>query len=95
MYKAIQTKIENTSMQEYYDAGGNLTAYKITPANGFKLHINTRDEEVIDEHTGEKTGEVILGFTTSFVRVCHNYDFVKNPLEIYAVKDDIKEEGAK
>ena len=95
MYKSIPTKFENTDMQEYYDAHGNLTAYKISPAIGFKLHINSRDEEVIDEMTGEKTGEVILGFTTSFVRVCHNYDFAQNPLAIYALKDDTKEGGDK
>ena len=95
MYKSTQTKFENTVMQEYYDAHGNLTAYKISPAYGFKIHINSRDEEVIDEHTGEKTGELILGFTTSFIRVCHNYDFAKNPLQIYAAKDEEEEGGDK
>jgi|GEM_PF-5199071 len=95
MYKKIPTKIENTDMQEYYDSDGTLTAYKISPAIGFKLHINSRDEEVIDEMTGEKTGEVILGFTTSFIRVCHNYDFDENPLAIYALKDDAQEGGDK
>lgn len=72
-------------MQEYYDANGNATAFKIVPQDGYKIHISSRDTEVIDEISGEKTGEIKPGYTTSFIRLCYSYDFETNPLDIYAL----------
>ena len=84
MYKSIESKIENTIF-EAREKDGKIISYRIRPAEGYKLHEITLDEPILNEETGEETGEVKLGFTTAYVTAGSNYDFVKNERQIYAV----------
>ena len=84
MYKNIEPIIENTVMQERYDKNGKMINYVISPKEGYKLHANSRDEVVLDEN-GNETGEIKKGYTKGIVTAFHDYDFEKNPREIYAV----------
>ena len=81
---------ENTTMQAYYNSENVLKSYYISPIEGYVLHVNSYDTEVIDEETGEPTGEIILGYIPypAFTSVWHTYDFVTNPFNIYAVPQD-------
>ena len=87
MYKDIETLIENTTMKERYNDNNELINYVISPNEGYVLHENSRDEIVLDEN-GNETGDVKKGYTSGIVTVLANYDFEKNPREIYAVKED-------
>ena len=81
MKKMEKPIIENTEMFECIDEStGELQHYHIYPADGYKLHEKSRDEM-------EETGETKLGFTKGVVTALANYDFDKNPREIYAVKE--------
>lgn len=90
MYKDIETKIENTVMQERYNDNGELINYVISPEEGYKLHEKSRDEIVPDEN-GNETGDIKKGYTEGIVTVLVDYDFEKNDREIYAVKENIEE----
>lgn len=85
MYKNVKTKIENTIMQKRTNEDGKIINYTILPVDGNLLHEKSRDEIVLDDK-GNETGEVIKGYTNGLVTVFANYDFTKNPREIYAVK---------
>ena len=73
--------IENAIIEEV--TINNIKAYKIRPCEGYKLHEKSRDEVVTDEY-GNETGEIKKGYTTGVVTAGINYDFEKNPREIYA-----------
>lgn len=88
MYKDIEPKIENTIFEGMIDTNGELMSYRISPAEGYKLHEITLDEEVFDEETLEPTGGIKLGFTKAYTTAGVNYDFDKNERQIYAVKDE-------
>lgn len=81
---------ENTTMQAYYNNSNVLRSYYIAPIEGYVLHHTSYDTEVIDEATGEPTGEIILGYIPypASVTVGYNYDFEANPKQIYAVPAD-------
>ena len=85
MYKRIKTKIEHATTKARLDADGNIISYRISPNEGYKLHEITLDEIVVDEN-GNETGEVIPGFTESYVTAGNGYDFEKNERQIYVVK---------
>ncbi|MBR1969587.1 MAG: hypothetical protein IKA17_04445 [Clostridia bacterium] len=87
MYRDIETKIENTIMQERVNENGDVVNYTILPCDGYKLHEKSRDEIATDEY-GNETGKIIKGYTTGLVTTLANYDFKENPREIYAVKED-------
>lgn len=93
MYKQIEAKLENTIF-EAREMDGKITSYVIRPQEGYKLHEITLDEPVFDEETMQETGKKKLGFTTEFVTAGANYDFEKNPREIYAVKEEDDERSA-
>lgn len=76
--------IENAVIEEV--TINNNKAYKIRPKKGYKLHEKSRDEAVIDEN-GNETGEIKLGYTSGIVTTGAEYDFEKNPREIYAVEE--------
>ena len=80
MYKETESKIENTIFEARTDEKGNILSYRISPKEGYKLHEITLDE------TNEETGEVKLGFTTSYITAGVNYDFEKNERQIYALE---------
>lgn len=89
MYREINPLIENTRCEERIDdKTGALISYRIYPLDGYKLHENSLDEQILDENTMEETGEVRLGYTKSFVTAGRKYDFKKNLRKIYAVKDE-------
>lgn len=86
MYVNVTPVFENTTMQEFRnDTTNALIAYYIYPCEGYVLHSSSYDDPVIDEETGEETGEVILGYIDSFVMLNRLYNFQANPLNIYAV----------
>lgn len=80
MYKKTEAKIENTIFEARTDKDENILSYRISPKEGYKLHEITLDE------TNEETGEVKLGFTTSYITAGVNYDFKKNERQIYALE---------
>lgn len=87
MYKPSETKIENTVF-ETREKGGKVISYRISPKEGYKLHEITLDEPILDEETGEETGEVKKGYTTAFVTAGANYDFETNERQIYSIPDE-------
>ncbi len=87
MYKETASKLENTIFEARIDENGEVISYRIRPAEGYKLHEITLDEEEVDELTLEFTGEIKPGFTKSYVTAGANYDFHKNERQIYAVKE--------
>ena len=86
MYKEIEPLIPNT-ICEAREVDGKISSYRISPAEGYKLHEITLDEPIINEETHEETGEIKLGFTKAYVTAGANYDFDLNDREIYAVPD--------
>ena len=86
MYKNIESLVGNT-ICEAREIDGKVISYRISPEKGYKLHEITLDENVVNEETGNETGEIKKGFTTSYITAGADYDFVKNDREIYAVKD--------
>jgi hypothetical protein len=89
-YEEFEPKIENTTMQKMIDEKTDEPiAYRIAPIEGYKLHSESRDEEIVDPETLELTGETKLGYVhyPSFVQVGYDYDFKENQHKIYAVKD--------
>ena len=76
---------ENTTMQESYNSSNQLIGYCVYPCEGYVLHTSSYDEPVIDEETGEETGEIIPGYIDSYVMLTRNYNFETNPLNIYAI----------
>ncbi len=87
MFKEIKPLIDNT-ICEAREVDGQVISYRISPAEGYKLHEVTLDEDVCDEVTLEPTGEKKLGFTTSYVTAGADYDFEKNERQIYSVPAD-------
>lgn len=85
MYKEIEPIIENTIFEARMSENEEILSYRIFPAEGYKLHEITLDEEVFDKETHESTGEIKKGYTTSYVTAGINYDFEKNDREIYAI----------
>ena len=90
MYKEIEPKIKNTVFEARTDENGEIISYRISPAEGYKLHEISLDEEVFNEESLESTGEFKIGFTKSYITAGANYDFIKNEREIYAQKEDEK-----
>jgi len=68
--------IPNTAMRKMIIDGAHK-GYSIQPLNGFKLHDNTIDIDIIDEATLEVTGKQ-FGYSPSSVDVTcgASYDFV-------------------
>lgn len=86
MYKENEPLIGNT-VCEAREKDGKIISYRIKPAEGYKLHEVTLDKKAVDEY-GNETGEIILGFTESYVTAGIGYDFKTNDREIYAVKEE-------
>lgn len=49
--------------------------YNITPNEGYVLHDNRCDEEILDPVTFEPTGEMLYRYATGMVSASKNYDF--------------------
>ena len=77
MYKPIDPKLKNTIF-EAREKDGKVISYRISPAEGYKLHEVTLDEPVIDKETHEETGEIKKGYTTAYVTAGGSYDFETN-----------------
>ena len=91
MYKEIEAKLENTIF-EAREENGEIISYRIRPADGYKLHEVTLDEEVMNEETLEPTGKIKLGYTKSYVTASGKYDFEKNDRKIYAKPENEEDE---
>jgi hypothetical protein len=78
------TLIENTTMQKRL-LDGVHKQYLITANEGYVLHDQLLDHEVLDPDSGEPTGEIILRYYQGTRTVAASYDFVANPREFYAV----------
>lgn len=90
-YEEIKTLVANTKTEKMIDEKSNeLISYRISPLEGYKLHSNIYDEEIIDEETLEPTGEIRLGYICfpSFIQVGCNYDFKKNPYKFFTIPND-------
>ena len=90
MYKEVEPLIPNT-ICEAREVEGKIISYKISPADGYKLHEITLDEPVINKETMIETGEVKKGYTTAFVTAGANYDFIANERQIYAVLNNVED----
>lgn len=49
--------------------------YEITPVDGYVLHDNRCDEEILNPETYEPTGEMLYRYATGMVSVKADYDF--------------------
>ena len=87
MYKDAESIIKNSIMKERYNDNGEKVNYIISPQKGYLLHEKSRDEAILDEN-GNEMGEIKKGYTRGIVTVLANYDFKKNPREIYAVTEE-------
>lgn len=92
MYKEIEPIIENTIFEARMSENEEILSYRIFPAEGYKLHETTLDEEVFDEETHESTGKIKKGYTTSYVTASGTYDFEKNDRQIYAKPENEEDE---
>ena len=85
--KLEKTLIENTETQKCIDNDDTITAYLITPENGFVIHTKFHDDVIYDEN-GNDIVEKTLGYTASHILILSDYDFDANPYEIYAVRKE-------
>lgn len=76
----MQTLIENTTMQKYYNNEGEFLAYKIKPIEGYLLHDKNLDFPEFDEETMEETGVVFKGYSSAERTAWNNYEFT--PVEM-------------
>ena len=83
MYKSTDAKIENTIFEARTDKSDKIVSYRISPAEGYKLHEISLDETVVDEN-GVETGEIKKGYTQAYTTAGVKYDFEKNTRQIYA-----------
>ena len=71
----IEPMIENAVVVTRYNSSNQVSSYRITPNEGFVLHTKNYDFEVFDEETLESTGEILLGFTSTYISLGANYNF--------------------
>lgn len=69
------TLIENTITEKYINSSGVHKAYYISPVEGYVLHDNRCDNEVLDPVTLMPTGEILYRYATGSTSVGKNYDF--------------------
>lgn len=93
MYKNTESKIENTIFEARTDKNGKVISYRISPAEGYKLHEISLDEPVVDDN-GILTGEIKKGFTHTYTTAGAKYDFIKNTRQIYAEEVDMVEDNS-
>ena len=93
MEDLIPTLVPNTTMQKAF-LNGVLQQYWITPCEGYVLHDKNLDMYEDFDENGNGIGEVTLGFYAGTKTVRHDYDFVANPREFYAVLETEVPEGA-
>lgn len=72
----VPTLIPNTTMKARINSTNDgIKTFWITPCEGYSLHDNRLDEEVIDSETMEATGEIILRYSKDTKTVRYDYDF--------------------
>lgn len=82
MFVKTDTVLIKNTKTEYCEVD---KAYRITPNDGYLLHTKFYDVPVINDETMEETGEIIKGYTDSYIVISSDYDFAENPYDIYAV----------
>ena len=85
--------VENTTMQKIF-RDGVFVQIGITPCEDYVLHDKNLDGYEDYDENGNGIGEVILGFYAGTKTVRHDYDFVINPREFYAVLETEVPDGA-
>lgn len=83
--KIIPSILPNATVNKIY-VDGVHTQFEIVPDEGFKLHDARLDTEEFNEGTFEFTGNIIKGFKTKGVTVRYDYDFEKNPNQLYSTE---------
>ena len=78
--------IPNTTITKGFLNGVHRT-YRITPNDGYVLHVKEWDNTAYDED-GNETGDVVLGYQTGMASVGFNYNWEENPREFFAVLAD-------
>ena len=87
MYVKIDSLIENTECEARIE-NETIVSYKIAPSDGYKLHEITLDTPKFDMEGNEIIGEIIRGFTKSYITIGPNYDFDINERQIYTEIDE-------
>lgn len=67
--------IENTVVTPRYNSNNVISSYRIDPNEGYVIHTTNYDSPVFNEETMEETGEVLLGFTSTYISLVANYNF--------------------
>ena len=80
----VPTFIHNTIMKQSFN-DGQPSAYYIMPIEGYVMHDKHYDAPEINPETFEETGNIILGYRTNCASLSIDYDFNKNPRELYAI----------
>lgn len=74
--EVVPTLIPNTSIKARINSTNDgIKTFWISPCEGYLLHDNRLDEEVIDPDTLEPTGEIVLRYSTETKTVKYDYDF--------------------
>lgn len=89
MYKPIESLTDNT-LCEAREKDGKVVSYRISPAEGYKLHHKTYDMPITEN--GIKTNKIKRGYTTRFITMGVNYNWETNPKQIYAIPINEEEE---
>jgi hypothetical protein len=76
--------IENTVMQRRL-LDGEPRTIQIAPIEGYVLHDNNLGDNGYDPILGMPTDEILLGYKEGEISVAHDYNFIENPRELYAV----------
>ena len=84
----IEPMIENAVVVTRYNSSNQVSSYRITPNEGFVLHTKNYDTEVFDEETLEPTGEILLGFTSTYISLGANYNFNDVVADTYTYTDE-------
>lgn len=87
MYIQTEPLIENTICEVRVE-DDTIVSYKMSPAEGYKLHEITLDAPKTDSEGNEIAGEIILGYTKSYITIGPNYDFDINERQIYTEIDE-------
>ena len=80
--------IENTTITPVYNSDNELRGYEVSPDNGYVIHTTNYDTPVYDEETFEETGEILLGFTSTYILLGYNYNFSTVVAGTYTYTDE-------
>lgn len=88
-----QALYENTTMREIRNGKNILIGYDIAPADGYVLHNTAYDVYEYDPEEGKQGKLISRGYSPSSSSVEAEYNFDRNPYDIYAKNRDDIDEG--